>query len=102
MRALDPTDYHDHLWRPDRRARPKDFVADFKICGRKSLVDMNLDSRLVFFELYYVDSVDYNFARAIVGLNEMAGVRWTEQIRSVVGAACLERQLFPPKQYFGG
>ncbi len=98
IRALDPTDYHDHLWRPDRRARPRDYLADFANAGINAIEKLG---RRKMFELYYVALMPYDLARKELEISELGWVMWNDEIKRTVGKACLEKQLFPPRQYFG-
>jgi len=100
IHALDPTALKEHRWKPDRKPRPQDFAADFCLAGQEALEGSELHSRLVLFNIYYAGACPYETARQWFRLSEMGWVRWTEEIRRIVGKELIRRGLFPPRKYF--
>ena len=100
IHALDPTAFKEHRWRPDRKPRPEDYIADFWLAGHEALDREKLQSRVVLFDLYFTGTCPYEVARLWFGLSELGWVRWTEDIRRIVGKELIVRKIFPPKRYF--
>mgnify|MGYP001489605678 CR=1 FL=1 len=86
-----------YLWRPDRRARLVEYVADFARSGERALSP----SRLVLFQLHYLGGCEYELARQRMGLSEVGWTNWTDEIRRDVGRELLRVGMFPPSRYFG-
>jgi hypothetical protein len=84
------------LWRPDRRPRLVEYVADFARAGEKSLAP----SRLILFRLHYLGGCEYELARQRMGLSEVGWTNWTDEIRRDVGRELLRAGMFPPSRYF--
>jgi hypothetical protein len=101
IHAMDPTAFKEHRWKPDRKPRPEDYIADFWLAGHAALEKAGLHSRLVLFDIFYMGNCPYEKARKWFGLSELGWVRWTEDIRRLVGEELIDRGLFPPKAYFG-
>lgn len=101
IRALDATEYHDHMWRPDFRPRPKDYILDFTLAGHSALEHRDLHSRKILFDSYYLSEGEYERVRLWLGIAELVWCQWTEQIRRMVGEELLNRAIYPPKRYFG-
>jgi hypothetical protein len=101
LHAIDASAFKEHRWKPDRKARPEDFLADFCLAGSEALERRGAHSRLVLFRLYYLGQAPYDQARHWLGLSEMGWVRWTEEIRSLVGEELQTREIWPVHKYFG-
>jgi hypothetical protein len=101
VRALDASALkRGGTWKPDRRPRLEDFIADFILAGKQSLEAEKLSSRVVLFNVYYAGNCPYERAKHWFGLSDQGWARWTEDIRRVVGKELMKRQIFPPKKYF--
>lgn len=91
----------DGKWRP-QRSGAKEFIADFAIAGERALRRQGLHSRLILFKLYFVAGAEYQAALKQMKIGEITFVRWSEEVRQVVGAELLRRKIYPPRQYFEG
>ena len=100
--ALDLTRGSKYLWRPDMRAKLKDWVADFALAGQCALEGPERASRMVMFRLYYLGLAEYAQARHFLGLSERSWVNWSEEVRRRCGEELLRRGMFPPRKYFNG
>jgi hypothetical protein len=100
LRAVDATAFKEHRWRPDRKPRAEDFVADFCLAGHAALMRAGLHSRIVLFDIHFAGTCPYENARRWFGLSELGWVRWTDDIRRVVGEELMRRGIFPAKKYF--
>jgi hypothetical protein len=109
------------LWRPDVRPRMVEYVADFALAGERALADERRyrrstkvrsglasagendrlrASRLVLFRLYYLGGAEYQAARRLLGLSELAWSDWSEEIRGRVGRELIRSGMYPPSRYF--
>jgi hypothetical protein len=100
--ALDLKESTKYLWRPDFRARMKEWVADFALAGNAALDDPCCSSRLVMFRLYHLGLAPYDKARHFLGLTEYSWGNWSDEVRRRVGKELLRRRMFPPRRYFNG
>lgn len=100
IHALDPTAFKEHRWKPATKPQPEDFICDFYLAGHQALDKKGLHSRVVLFDIYFMGNATYIRARNWFGLSEMGWVHRTEEIRRIVGAELIEREIFPPQKYF--
>jgi len=91
----------EYRWRPDRRARLNDFVADFALAGECALGPKQA-SRKIMFRMFYLGGAEYERARRELGITPVTWADWAEQIRRAVGRELLSRGVFPPGRYFLG
>ena len=98
--AVDAAAFRGNSWKPDRKPRMEDFIADFARAGQEALEREGQHSQVVLFKLYYVSLAPYERVRLFLGLGEMGWVRWTENIRKVVGAELVLRGIYPARKYF--
>jgi hypothetical protein len=92
------SEYH---WRPDRRARLGDYVADFALAGEAAL-DGRSASRMIMFRMFYLGGADYERARRELGITPDTWADWAIQIRRSVGRELVRRGVYPPGRYFLG
>jgi hypothetical protein len=92
------SEYH---WRPDRRARLNDYVADFALAGEAAL-DGRQASRMIMFRMFYLCGADYERARRELGITPDTWADWAIQIRRRVGRELVRRGVYPPGRYFVG
>lgn len=100
MQAVTMEAFKKSNWKPDRKPRPEDFLADFAIAGETALAGEGFHSRLILFRAHYVSLAPWESVRHFLGLSEMGWVRWTEDIRKVVGSELVRRGVYPVKAYF--
>jgi len=91
----------EYRWRPDRRARLGDFVADFALAGEAAL-DRRQASRMIMFRMFYLGGADYERARREIGITPDTWADWAIQIRRRVGRELVRRGVYPPGRYFLG
>jgi hypothetical protein len=91
----------EYQWRPDRRARLADYVADFALAGASAL-ERRQASRMIMFRMFYLGGADYEPARRALGISPDTWADWAVQIRRSVGKELLRRGVFPPGRYFLG
>jgi hypothetical protein len=101
LSAIDASAFQKNGHKPDRSARAEDFLADFEKAGKAVLENRGKHSRLVLFRMYYLGLAPYENARHFLGLSELTWLRWTEEIREVVGQELVRRKVYPPAGYFG-
>jgi len=95
-----------YLWRPDRRPRLAEFIADFAIAGERALMhrvrkrDPGSASRLILFRMFYLGNGDYERVRQTIGISPDTWADWSEEIRRRAGRELLKRAIFPPSRYF--
>ena len=100
LSAIDASAFKGNQWRPDRKPRAEDFVADFARAGESVLKQEGWHSRLILFRLHYLGGAGYRAALEFLGLGEMTWVAWTEEIRTAVGQELVRRKIHPPQRYF--
>jgi hypothetical protein len=88
--------YH---WRPGR-GKACEYVADFERIGRHGLRRPEWSGRLRLFDTYFVHGMDYQQARARVGVSEGTFDYWYQEIKKVLGAEFRRTGLYPPSKYF--
>jgi hypothetical protein len=91
----------EYRWRPDRRARLNDYVADFALAGECAL-EKRLASRMIMFRMFYLGGADYERARRELGITPDTWADWAIQIRRNVGRELVRRGVYPPGRYFLG
>jgi hypothetical protein len=91
----------EYRWRPDRRARLNDYVADFGLAGERAL-EKRLASRMIMFRMFYLGGADYERARRELGITPDTWADWAIQIRRNVGRELVRRGVYPPGRYFLG
>lgn len=99
--AVDASALTDHRWKPNYKPRAEDFVVDFTLAGRQSLLREGMPARLILFQTFYAAQADYDQVRKHLRLTEMGWVRHTDDIRKIVGRELMNREIFPPNRYFG-
>jgi hypothetical protein len=98
--AVDASAFKQKQWRPDRKPRAEDYAADFARAGKEALNREGRHSRMVLFQFHYLGGAGYEETRRWLGLSEMGWVKWTEEIRTLVGQELVRRQIYPPEKYF--
>ncbi|HLZ90202.1 MAG TPA: hypothetical protein VKQ28_00705 [Candidatus Acidoferrum sp.] len=98
--AIDASAFKSNQWKPDRKPRAEDYLADFAQAGVAALKRDGQHSRLVLFRMHYLAGAPYWSVRQLLKLSEMGWVRWTEEIRKTVGQELVRRELYPPDRYF--
>ncbi len=102
--TLHPEAWSKYQWRPARRPKLAEFVADFALAGERALGAANrsgrLASRLVLFRLYYLGGAEYHAARKQLGISELTWAQWADEVRERVGRELLRAEIFPPGRYF--
>jgi len=101
VHALDASAFKEHRWKPAVKPRAEDFLADFQLAGEAVLARKDAHSRMILFRLYYCGQAEYEAARQLLGLSENGWVRWTEEIRRLVGGELERRGVWPVSRYFG-
>ncbi len=97
-----------YQWRPDRRPRLAEFIADFAIAGERALAhrvkrrDPGSASRLILFRMFYLGGGDYERVRREIGISPDTWADWADEIRRRAGRELLKRGVFPPSRYFLG
>lgn len=100
VRALDlDTPSEGYRWRPER-GRASEYVADFERIGRRALWRPEWKGRLKLFEIYFLDSIEYRRAIALVGVAEGTFDYWLQEVKRTVGREFSRTGLFPPGRYF--
>lgn len=103
---LHPESSSQYLWRPDRRPRLNEFLADFAIAGERALAhrvrqrDPGSASRLILFRMFYLGNGNYERVRREIGISPDTWADWSEEIRRRAGRELLKRKIFPPSRYF--
>lgn len=100
MKAIDAGAFKNTTWRPDNKPRMVDYLADFSMAGRAALQRADKHSRLVFFEMYCLGQASWRRACRNVGINELTGANWLDEIRTIVGEELLARGVYPVRNYF--
>ena len=99
---LDPTKpASDHVWRPDSGPRASEYMADFSLCCKRALEGPELGSRMILCNLFIIGQNDWKRTYHFLGLREDVAANWLDEIRERVGKQCMQRGLFPVRQYFG-
>lgn len=100
VRSLDlekPSEaYH---WRPGR-PRACEYVADFERIGRHALRRPEWKGRLKLFNIYFLHSIEYRRAIALVGVAEGTFDYWYREVKRALGSEFSRTNLYPPAQYF--
>jgi hypothetical protein len=101
-----PESSSQYIWRPDRRPRLNEFIADFALAGERALThrvhkrDPGSASRLILFRMFYLGNGDYERVRQTIGISPDTWSAWSEEIRRRAGRELLKRAIFPPSRYF--
>ena len=101
-----PESSSQYVWRPDRRPRLNEFIADFALAGERALAhrvrrrDPGSASRLILFRMFYLGNGDYERVRQTIGISPDTWADWSEEIRRRAGRELLKRAIFPPSRYF--
>lgn len=100
MRAVDAGDFKGTSWKPDKKPRLQDFLADFAMAGRAALAGEMRSRRLILFELYHVGGAGWKATVRHLGVSEFIAAQWLDEIRSAVGQELIDRQVYPVRKYF--
>ena len=100
MKALDAGAFKKTTWRPDKKPRVVDFLADFALAGRAALEREGGHSRLILFEMYCLGGAPWKRTCRIVGISELTGAEWLEEIKGIVGMELVARGIYPVRRYF--
>jgi hypothetical protein len=101
-----PESSSQYIWRPDRRPRLNEFIADFAIAGERALAhrvrarDPGSASRLILFRMFYLGGGDYERVRQTISISPDTWADWSDEIRRRAGRELLKRAIFPPSRYF--
>jgi hypothetical protein len=98
--AIDASSLKEQRWKPAKKSKAEDFMADFALAGHAAL-KKDAASRRILFDIYYLGLGPYDRVREFLGLTEMGWVRWTEEIRQTVGRELERRGVVPLHRYFG-
>ena len=100
MKALDASAFKKTSWRPDKKPRVVDFLADFSLAGREALRRESKNSRLIFFEMYCLGGAPWKASCRNAGISEITGADWLDEIRLIVGVELVARGIYPVRGYF--
>ena len=100
VRAVDlATPAQGYQWRPER-GRAAEYVADFERIGRRALRRPEWRGRLKLFEIYFLHSLEYRRAIALVGVAAGTFDYWMAEVKRALGREFRRTGLFPPHLYF--
>lgn len=88
-----------YQWRPVR-GKACEYVADFERIGRRGLRRPEWKGRLRLFETYFLGEMEYERAKAAVGVAEGTFDYWYQEIKKTLGAEYSRTGLYPPSKYF--
>ena len=88
-----------YQWRPGR-VRACEYVADFERIGRHTLRRPEWKGRLKLFNIYFLHSLEYRRAIAMVGVADGTFDYWYREVRRALGTEFQRTGLYPPWQYF--
>jgi hypothetical protein len=88
-----------YQWRPGK-VRACEYVADFERIGRHTLRRTEWKGRLKLFNIYFLHSLEYRRAIAMVGVADGTFDYWYREVKRALGAEFQRTGLYPPWQYF--